>query len=123
MSKMVFSALLLTLLMAWAGACHAQFHNALNHGRLVRHPARVRLRRTSKHHPTRCPFAPQSQTEMPPAEDDDDDSRDQINPAAVRESVFLAPLSEVSPHALLSLSRLRRAPDAPLYQTLGILLI
>jgi hypothetical protein len=119
---MVFSALLLSLFLAWVGACQARPHNPMNHGRVARHSARVRLRRTGKQHPARCPFAPQSEAAIAPDEDDDD-SRMRIAQPAAGEGATLLTLSSVCPHSVPSLAPPRRMPAEPLYQTLGILLI
>jgi hypothetical protein len=59
---------------------------------------------------------------MPPAEDDDDDSRVETDQALCEDTTLSTP-PEVSPHAMRSLSRLKRMPVEPLYRTLGILLI
>jgi hypothetical protein len=118
---MVFSVLLLSLLLAWVGACQARSSNPLNHPRTTRHSARLRLRRTGKQHPARCPFAPQSEAAIAP--DEDDDGRARTAQAAACEGATLLPLSSVCPHSIRSLAPPRRMPAAPLYQTLGILLI
>jgi hypothetical protein len=118
---MVFSALLLSLLLAWVGAYQARSSNPLNHARTTRHSARLRLRRTGKQHPARCPFAPQSEAAIAPDEDDDD-GRARTAQAAY-EGASLLPLSSVCPHSIRSLAPPRRMPAAPLYQTLGVLLI
>ncbi len=123
LSKMVFSALLLALLLTWAGTCRARSENPFNNPRTVRHEARIRFRRTSRQHPARYPFTPQSQVAIPPDEDDDDHSRVRNTPPAACEGTRLPPLSTVCPHSDPSHSRPRRILTEPLYQTLGVLLL
>jgi hypothetical protein len=123
LSKVVFSALLLALLLTWAGVGQVRSHNPTNYGRATRHPARGRHRRTGKNHPARGPFAPQSQTALPPDEDEDDDSRFRTDQPAACDSAPLSPLSHIFPRCVPFLLKLRRMPAEPLYQTLGILLI
>src|SRR5262249_30249188 len=123
MPRMVFSALLLGLWLAWAGAsaCHARPHSQGNHGRAACQAPRVRLPRSSKDHPAHCPFAPKSQAAIPPDESEDDDSRARTTQPPTPEAA-LHPTLNPHPHFLLSIMGRQGMPEEPLFRTLCLLL-
>jgi hypothetical protein len=122
MPKTVFSVFLLALLLSWAGsaACHAR---SPHRGRLARLAARVRLRRSGKDNPARCPFAPESQAVIPPDDGVDDVKRAQARRQLTPEGITDEPVLSPRQHSLPFFPHRQRMREEPLYQNLCVLLI
>lgn len=126
--KIALSVVLLSLLLVWPGAnrCWARTNNHPPHGRVNRHPARIRLCRSRKGHPAHRPLAPSPKAAIPPDEAEDEDTG---NPAReTRQFAHDGPetalsLAHPNRQSIRSALGRRRASDEPLHQTLCILLI
>lgn len=119
-TRILFAAVLLCLLLPLAAGNrrHLRVHPRGRNG----HAVTVRLRRSGTNHPAHHPVRPAPAAVLPPDEDDDSD---RLRLAHTNAPPAASPLPEKA--SLPRASEMHRArplaPDRPLYQTLGILLI
>lgn len=113
-------AVLVCLLLPLAAGGRRHLHKR-HHGH-VSHTVTVRLRRSGANHPAHQPIRPAPAAMLPPDEDDDSD-RQRLAYTGV--SPFTLAPTELLPVFFSAITRSPRpvAPQRPLFQTLGVLLI
>jgi hypothetical protein len=122
LSKIIFSAVLLCLLLSLAGGGRRLHGGRDNHVRRDRHHLAMRLRRLRTDYPSHHPVRPSSTVSIPPDEDYDDEERFRL---AWEDTYELTPAHSEEPLTALTSrpSVWPSAPDQPLYRTLCTLLI
>ncbi|HEY7155753.1 MAG TPA: hypothetical protein VH575_17450 [Gemmataceae bacterium] len=123
-SNMVFFAVFVCLLLSLAGGGRPRRSERDNHIGRDRQRLAVRLRRLRTDYPVHHPVRPTSAAVIPPDDDDDDDEhRFRLAPEDTREFTLARHEESLAAHSFPRPSARPSAPNQPLYQTLGILLI
>ncbi|HEY7424573.1 MAG TPA: hypothetical protein VH682_10120 [Gemmataceae bacterium] len=123
LSKIVFSAVLVCLLLSLLGGGRRLHGGRGNHVRRDRHRIAVRLRRLRTDYPSHQPVRPWSSASIPPDEDDDDEERFRLAWEDTHELMTILVEEPRTTYLTSCPSAWPSAPDQPFYRTLCTLLI